>query len=74
MSLKYLLKMVKPLKILFLKKALRKLINLLSLKERKKISTLHQSIFPLLTLSLIGPIQQPFSWLIKVLPKTNQTR
>lgn len=37
----------------FLKKALRKLINLLSLKERKKISTLHQSIFPLLTLSLI---------------------
>lgn len=53
MSLKYLLKMVKPLKILFLKKALRKLINLLSLKERKKISTLHQSIFPSLTLSLI---------------------
>lgn len=52
-ELKYLLKMVKPLKILFLKKALRKLINLLSLKERKKISTLHQSIFPSLTLSLI---------------------
>ncbi|VHH07139.1 streptolysin O [Streptococcus pyogenes] len=56
------------------KEGVKKADNLLSLKERKKISTLHQSIFPLLTLSLIGPIQQPFSWLIKVLPKTNQTR